>query len=530
MARSPYPHSDRDLLARIGRSSQAKAGYKQLVRELGLGGGRERRLLLEQLTRMVARGDLQKLEEELWAIPRRPSEAAPPVAGAQTSMAGRHASKAPGSGRWETLEATTRSGRDRLLSGRLELHRDGFGFVRAEAGKAGSATPRGVAQGMGSGSGDVFIPPNALHGAMHGDLVLVDEDPPARDGRRSGRVARVLTRRNPTTVGIFHAAGLPGGRRHTHSGSRTEPFFEFRGNYVQPLDERLGGPIEIPEGAEIVVGQAASPHRTLGQEAELAATAGLNGDVSSLDGLAVEVEITTYAQPGRPARGRVVEVLGAPDAFGVDVEIVIRKHAIPHTFPAHVLAEAEEQAREGVATLAEEEFALREDFRDLPIVTIDGETARDFDDAVLVRALPHGNSELQVHIADVGWYVRAGSALDTEARVRGTSVYFPDRAVPMLPHALSSGMCSLLPHEDRLVLSCVMEIDAHGEIVGYRVGEGLIRSARRMTYTSVQHCLNASPQAAAWNGGQGASEAARELRPTHKTSTRRLLRPAGLPV
>jgi ribonuclease R len=123
-------------------------------------------------------------------------------------------------------------------------------------------------------------------------------------------------------------------------------------------------------------------------------------------------------------------------------------------------------------------------------VTIDGETARDFDDAVLVRSMSNGNSELQVHIADVGWYVREGSAIDTEARLRGTSVYFPDRAVPMLPHALSSGMCSLLPNEDRLVLSCVMEIDAEGEIVAYRLAEGVIRSVRRMTYTSVQHCID----------------------------------------
>jgi ribonuclease R len=141
--------------------------------------------------------------------------------------------------------------------------------------------------------------------------------------------------------------------------------------------------------------------------------------------------------------------------------------------------------------LREEELAKREDFREFPVVTIDGETARDFDDAVLVRDLPNGNSELQVHIADVSWYVRPGSALDTEARVRGTSVYFPDRAVPMLPHALSSGVCSLLPNEDRLVLSCIMEIDPRGEIVGYRVVEGVIRSLRRMTYTSVQHCINA---------------------------------------
>jgi ribonuclease R len=214
-----------------------------------------------------------------------------------------------------------------------------------------------------------------------------------------------------------------------------------------------------------------------------------------LEGMAVDVEITSFPTLGRPARGRVIEVLGPPDAFGVDVEIVIRKHHIPHMFPATVLAEAEDRALETVASLDTEALENREDFRGLPIVTIDGETARDFDDAVLVRRMSNGNNELQVHIADVSWYVRPGSALDTEARMRGTSVYFPDRAVPMLPHALSSGMCSLLPNEDRLALSCIMEIDPEGEIVGYRLAEGIIRSVRRMTYTSVQHCINVGPGA-----------------------------------
>ena len=164
----------------------------------------------------------------------------------------------------------------------------------------------------------------------------------------------------------------------------------------------------------------------------------------------------------------MIEVLGPPDAFGVDVEIIIRKHRIPHVFPpSDVLAEATAQAAVSAATLdtgrARGERRLS---RSATVVTIDGETAKDFDDAVLVRALANGNTELQVHIADVSWYVRPETALDTEARVRGNSVYFPDRAVPMLPHALSSGMCSLLPNEDRLVMSCVMEIDAAGEIRG----------------------------------------------------------------
>ena len=337
---------------------------------------------------------------------------------------------------------------------------------------------------------------------MHGDVVLVDEEAVGRDGRRSGRIARVLTRRNTTVVGIFHYARGWAGRAAGGRGRDREGFELVSGNYVQPWDERVGGPIAIAPGNERVNTEVQAENRTLGEEVSRARegrrSAGDAEDGLDLEGLAVEVEILSFPQPGRPAQGRVIEVLGPPDAFGVDVEIIIRKHAIPHTFPAHVLAEAEERAKENVASLPPAELAEREDFRGLPIVTIDGETAKDFDDAVLVRMLENGNTELQVHIADVSSYVLPGSALDTEARVRGTSVYFPDRAVPMLPHALSSGMCSLLPNEDRLVLSCVMEIDERGEVLGYRVAEGVIRSVRRMTYTSLQQCLNASPAAAGW--------------------------------
>ena len=476
MARTPYPRSDRDLLARISRSHGGRAGYKQLIRELGLGGGRERRLLLEQLTRMVARGELVRSADEMWSIPKREPDAAPtknqgqPYPGRRGM---RPAGPRPAGSRWQGFEEIVRSGRERLISGRLELHRDGFGFVRLEDGKD-----------------DVFIPPNALNGAMQGDQVLVEEDPPARDGRRSGRIARVLTRRNPTVVGIFHYS-RPTGRRKDF-----QEMGVVSGNYVAPIDERMGGPISIPDGAEVIAETSTSHHRTFGKEAGNPQQKKQIDARWPLEGLAVDVEITSFPSPGRPARGRVIEVLGPPDAFGVDVEIVIRKHHIPHAFPPDVLAEANDRSQETVAALDPEELALREDFREFPIVTIDGETAKDFDDAVLVRDLPNGNNELQVHIADVSWYVRSGSALDTEARVRGTSVYFPDRAVPMLPHALSSGMCSLLPREDRLVLSCVMEIDPRGEIVGYRLAEGIIRSARRCTYTTVQHCLNASPVAA----------------------------------
>ena len=460
MSRGPYSRSDRELLARIRRSANGRAGYKQLIREFGLGGGRERRLLLEQLTRMVGRGELLRVEGEAWAVPEAVRPAKANVPGTDTVAAG-----------------SGRSGRERLVSGRLDLHRDGFGFVRPEGGE------------------DIFIPPNEISGAMQGDLVLVDEAPPGRDGRRSGRIVRVLTRRNPTVVGVFHYATNQGRRRGRDL--RDFGLNEPRGNFVRPFDERVAGWIEIPEGAEVVAAAAESEHRVLGDEARTQRVQWEPKDPRwPFEGLAVDVELTQFPSQGRPARGRIIEVLGPPDAFGVDVEIVIRKHHLPHTFPTKVIAEAHERAKETVARVDADELARREDFRGLPIVTIDGETARDFDDAVLVRPLENGNTELQVHIADVSWYVQPESALDTEARVRGTSVYFPDRAVPMLPHALSSGMCSLLPNEDRLVLSCVMEIDPRGEIVAYRVCEGIIRSVRRCTYTSVQHCLNASPKRA----------------------------------
>ncbi|HWZ01302.1 MAG TPA: RNB domain-containing ribonuclease [Edaphobacter sp.] len=492
MAHTPYPQTDRELMRLIERSPGHRAGYKQLIRELGLGGGRERRLLLEQLARITARGELVKTESEQWSLPAATPE--------KTKRVKRDGFEAP---------VEHRATRDKLLAGRLDLHRDGYGFVRPN--------------GSVDRSDDLFIPPNELNGAMQGDEVLVDEAPPGRDGRRSGRVARVLNRRNPTVVGIFHYA-------RTHRGSAWDNAPFVNGNFVTPLDERMagapgGGAILIPEGAEIPATPTVTPHRVLGEEAQ-ASQVHWSEELDPhrpLEGLAVDVEITDFPTVGRPARGRVIEVLGPPDAFGVDVEIIIRKHHLPHVFPANVLAEAAASAEQTVAAMEEEQqipslrygmttkkhgiatgkhvatakhgaAAGRRDFRGLKIVTIDGETARDFDDAVLVRPLKNGNWELQVHIADVSHYVRPGTALDLEARLRGTSVYFPDRAIPMLPPQLSSGMCSLRPDEDRLVLSCVMEIDGRGEVLGYEVCEGIIRSARRMTYTQVQGVLDGNPE------------------------------------
>ncbi len=204
-----------------------------------------------------------------------------------------------------------------------------------------------------------------------------------------------------------------------------------------------------------------------------------------LEGLVVDVEITSWPTPTRPPIGRVIEVLGDPDDFGVDVEMMIRKHQLPRVFPEKVLAEAR-----AVAFIDDVEVDRRRDFRGLPIVTIDGETAKDFDDAVLVTHRTDGGYELQVHIADVSEYVGAGTDLDLEARMRGTSVYFPDRAIPMLPQELSTDICSLRPGEDRLVLSCLMQLSSAGRIESFEIVEGVIRSAARMTYTEVHAILN----------------------------------------
>ena len=215
--------------------------------------------------------------------------------------------------------------------------------------------------------------------------------------------------------------------------------------------------------------------------------------IDELDGAVVNVELLRFPRGGLPPTGRVIEILGRPGEIGVDTEIIIRKHQLPHVFPADVTAEAERLAQ----PVQDAEREGREDFRDLPIVTIDGETARDFDDAVYVERRPDGGWHLQVHIADVAHYVRLSTPLDQEARLRGTSVYFPDRAVPMLPEALSNGMCSLKPREDRLVMSALMDLDAAGNIHSARMTPGVIRSAERMTYTNVNKVLQGDAEATA---------------------------------
>src|SRR5579872_730617 len=426
--------SDSTILQHIARQPKRSAGYKQLVRELGLHGD-ARADLENHLQKLVKDGQLVELNSDRFALP-------PPAADKN------------------------------LVAGRLTMHRDGFGFVIPDEKVLSPAMKSRL-------SGDIFISPHAIGSAMHGDQVLVEITSTRPDGRAEGRIVRSVVRQQQTVVGVFH--------------------YGSRQNYVKPIDSKITQVIVIPRGMEMPGNNSSVPpllnqkpkaqrrqgsqkksvDRVLGHEAQS------RTEWNDLEGVAVDVEITDWPTPTQSPRGRVIEILGGEEDFGVDVEITIRKFHLPHRFPAATLQEAQQVP----PTIPATELQHRRDFRKLPIVTIDGETARDFDDAVTVSHLANGNFELQVHIADVAQYVTADSALDQEARLRGTSVYFPDRAVPMLPLELSTDVCSLRPNLDRLVLSCLMEIDHHGEVVSYQLCEGVIRSAERMTYTDVNAVL-----------------------------------------
>ena len=423
--------TDQTILSHIERQPHRSAGYKQLIREMSLRGS-ERQQLADRLQALVDSGRLVETGRDRYTL-------------AQHATA--HLN---------------------LIAGRLNMHRDGYGFVIPNAGQRTSF------------AGGIYISPQSIGSAMHGDQVLVELGRRKDDGRAEGRILRALTRANSTVVGTFHY-----GSRH---------------NFVTPMDEKVTKEVIIPKGMEWPAGlEKASPrtdreHRGPSTPLGMTTTPDLDRvygkeahrrEWDDLEGVVVDVEITSWPSPADNPKGRVVEILGYEDDFGVDVEIVIRKHHLPHHFPVDVLQEAEQFER----TIAASELGRRRDYRALPMVTIDGETARDFDDAVTASRLPNGNHELQVHIADVAHYVSDGSPIDLEARLRGTSVYFPDRAIPMLPMELSTDLCSLRPQVDRLVLSCVMEIDPQGEIVGYVLNEGIIRSAERMTYTNVNLIL-----------------------------------------
>jgi len=329
------------------------------------------------------------------------------------------------------------------------VHRDGYGFLIPD-----EPVPRV--------KGDIYISKENAEHAMHGDRVTIRLLRVEPDGRAHGEIVQVLQRAHPSIVGEFRV------RR--------------KGNFVVPFDERIRQWVEIPEGLALPK-KGASVNR-VGARAQQVTS------VEDLDGLIVNVEVLEFGEAGDRPVGRVTEILGDRDDFGVDVEILIRAHHIPHQFPGDVL----DQARSIPGLIPPAEIARRRDFRDLEIVTIDGETARDFDDAVWVDRLPNGHWALQVHIADVSHYVRPGSPIDREARERGTSVYFPDRAVPMLPVELSTDQCSLRPHEDRLVLSALLVIDGQGDVVAQDFCRGVIRSAERMTYTAVFGIFQGDPE------------------------------------
>jgi ribonuclease R len=285
-------------------------------------------------------------------------------------------------------------------------------------------------------AGDLYVDQRRLASALHGDKVIARVIAAGRRGRE-GRVEAVLVPANLTVVGRFARVG--------------------KAAVVTPVEDRL--PYEI----------SIAP----------------SGTLEARDADYVNVEVTRLPIAGRQPWGRVIEVLGPIETPGVDIEIILRRHRLPFVFPESVLAEAAAVPD----SVTDAQLAGRIDLREVIAITIDGETARDFDDAVSLEPLPNERLRLGVHIADVSHYVRAGSALDEEALRRGTSIYFPERAIPMLPERLSNGICSLNPRVDRLTMSVLLEIDRGGRVFDYLLTPSVITSRERMTYMSVNEMI-----------------------------------------
>lgn len=302
----------------------------------------------------------------------------------------------------------------------------------------------GHARGFGfvtpdAGGEDIFIPASETMGAMQKDRVLYKMLHKAEKGKKAdGVIVRILERGQQRIVGTFEA------------GSKGYGF-------VVADDKKIAKDIFI------------SRENTKG----------------AVTGHKVVVKITDYGEDRRNPEGKVIEILGHINDPGVDILSVIRRYELAVEFPEEVYAEIEHLGTE----VAEADKKGREDLRDLLTITIDGADAKDLDDAVSLKRLGNGNFELGVHIADVSHYVRENTALDKEAYARGTSVYLVDRVIPMLPHKLSNGICSLNPHVDRLALSCLMEVNGRGEVVSHRILESVINSDYRMTYTAVREIL-----------------------------------------
>ena len=285
---------------------------------------------------------------------------------------------------------------------------------------------------------DLFIPKNDINGALHNDRVMAEIVTPATEDRRAeGKVIKIIKREVTRVVGLFQENKSFG--------------------FVVPDDKKFNQDIFIPKRY----------------------ISGAKNDDK------VVCEITVWPQENRKPEGKIVEILGKKGERGVEIDSIIRAHGLPEEFPKKVIDEANFVAGQEL----EDEIARRLDLRDLDIFTIDGEDAKDLDDAISIEVLPNGNYKLGVNIADVTHYVKEKSKLDKEALKRATSVYLVDKVIPMLPKQLSNGVCSLNPFEDKLTLSCIMEIDAEGKVVKYDIAETVINSKARMTYTEVSDIL-----------------------------------------
>lgn len=285
---------------------------------------------------------------------------------------------------------------------------------------------------------DIFISADSLNGAMHNDRVIARINRNVIGERSAeGEIIRIIERANKTVVGTFESS----------------KYFGF----VVPDDRRISGDIFIPKDE-------------------------INGAKS---GQKVVAEIVLWPRKRRNAEGKIVEIIGDRDEPGADILSIIKQHSLSEEFPERVIR----QAKSIEQTVTEEMIKGRRDLRDLRMVTIDGEDAKDLDDAVSIERLPNGNYKLGVHIADVSHYVTEDSPLDKEAFKRGTSVYLVDRVIPMLPKELSNGICSLNPQVDRLSFTVMMEIDLTGKVVDHEIFESVIRTNERMTYTNVYKIL-----------------------------------------
>lgn len=285
---------------------------------------------------------------------------------------------------------------------------------------------------------DLFIPADNVNTAMHNDRVIAEIVTPATDDKRAeGKIIKVVKREVTEVVGLF------------------QPSKNF--GFVVPDNKKFNQDIYIPK--KFFSGAKENDK--------------------------VVVEITVWPAEDRKPEGKIIEVLGQKGERGVEIDSIVKAHGLPEEFPKKVLDEAEFVA----VPIPEEEIQRRFDIRDLKTFTIDGEDAKDLDDAVSIEKLPNGNFKLGVHIADVTHYVREKSKLDKEALKRATSVYLVDKVIPMLPKTLSNGMCSLNPFEDKLTLSIFMEINDKGEVIKHDIYESVINSKARMTYTEVSDIL-----------------------------------------